>query len=425
MEFDDGSFETQWDAVCNSGLPIVSLVWSGGKSLHALIKVDAVDKAEHDKRFGICASKLKTLGVVADPQNKNPARWTRAAGFYRGNEFQSGFSLPERAVLSWDELSKREISIAEAFRMSAILAPAIKSLRLPHRRRLVGGWFCEADLCFVHATRGGGKTWFGLAMARALAGESEFGPWTVHQNGPVLYVDGEMPIEDIDSRIMALGGSSENLVILNHEALFHKTGKVLNLTDPAAQAGITELVLERRVQAVFLDNLSCLFSGVRENDNDDWELILPWLLTLRRHRIAVVIVAHSGRDGRNMRGASRREDAAFSVIRLDALQDTGEPRSGAGFTLRFTKDRNSPMEQPVRHWAFREQPDGKVSLEIQQADADEVLLQWVRDGLTSATEIAEELGLSKGQVSKRASKLIAEGRLVKSGRGRGRGYALP
>jgi biotin operon repressor len=66
-----------------------------------------------------------------------------------------------------------------------------------------------------------------------------------------------------------------------------------------------------------------------------------------------------------------------------------------------------------------------VSLEIQQADADEVLLQWVRDGLTSATEIAEELGLSKGQVSKRASKLIAEGRLVKSGRGRGRGYALP
>jgi biotin operon repressor len=62
-----------------------------------------------------------------------------------------------------------------------------------------------------------------------------------------------------------------------------------------------------------------------------------------------------------------------------------------------------------------------VSLEIQQADADEVLLQWVRDGLTSATEIAEELGLSKGQVSKRASRLILEGRLVKSGRG----YALP
>jgi RecA-family ATPase/biotin operon repressor len=421
MEFDDGRLETQWDAVCNSGLPIASLVWSGGKSLHALIKVDAVDKAEHSKRFVICESKLKDLGVVADPQNKNPARWTRAAGFYRGNQFQNGFSVPERAVLSWDELSKREISLAEAYRMSAIPAQAIKSLQLPPRRRLVGGWFCEADLCFVHATRGAGKTWFGLAMARALASEAEFGPWPVNKNGPVLYVDGEMPIEDIDSRIMALGGSSENLVILNHEALFHKTCKVLNLTDPAAQAGITELVLERRVQAVFLDNLSCLFSGVRENDNDDWELILPWLLTLRRHRIAVVIVAHSGRDGKNMRGASRREDAAFSVIRLDALQDTGEPRSGTEFTLRFTKDRNSPMEQPVRHWAFREQPDGKVSLEIQQADADEVLLQWVRDGLTSATEIAEELGLSKGQVSKRASRLIAEGRLVKSGRG----YALP
>ena len=125
MESDDGSLEIQWDALCNAGLPIVSLVWSGGKSLHALIKVDAVDKAEHAKRFGICASKLKDLGVVADPQNKNPARWTRAAGFYRGNQFQNGFSVPERAVLSWDELSKREISLAEAYRMSAIPAPII------------------------------------------------------------------------------------------------------------------------------------------------------------------------------------------------------------------------------------------------------------------------------------------------------------
>ena len=35
---------------------------------------------------------------------------------------------------------------------------------------------------------------------------------------------------------------------------------------------------------------------MRENDADDWEAVLPWLLTLRRKGIAVCIIHHSGRS---------------------------------------------------------------------------------------------------------------------------------
>jgi DNA-binding IclR family transcriptional regulator len=50
-----------------------------------------------------------------------------------------------------------------------------------------------------------------------------------------------------------------------------------------------------------------------------------------------------------------------------------------------------------------------------------MVLQWVRDGLTSCSEIAEEMGLIKGNVSRTAKKLAELGRLKTNGRQ----YALP
>jgi Mn-dependent DtxR family transcriptional regulator len=46
----------------------------------------------------------------------------------------------------------------------------------------------------------------------------------------------------------------------------------------------------------------------------------------------------------------------------------------------------------------------------------ELFRQWIEDGLTSAEEIAREVGVSKGTVSKMAKKAIEEGWLKKNGR---------
>ena len=46
----------------------------------------------------------------------------------------------------------------------------------------------------------------------------------------------------------------------------------------------------------------------------------------------------------------------------------------------------------------------------------DVFRQWIEDGLTSATDIAAEMCLSKGQVSKLAKRGIEAGWLKKDGR---------
>ena len=315
---------------------------------------------------------------------------------------------------------QKEKQLVEAFAKGTCSFTKMREIKIKPRRKVVGDWLREGDLSFLFASRGLGKTYFALSLAIGISSKSRFGPWEIHDHAPVLYVDGEMPYESIKERITALGGD-EDLHVLSHEWLFDQTGVVLNLTDASAQNAITTHCLNLGIKFLFLDNLSCLFNGLRENESDSWELVLPWLLSLRRQGISVFIVAHSGRNGQ-MRGTSRREDAAFSVIRLEEPIDKDiELKDGARFVSRFTKDRNSRVEQPAIEWSFRTDDDGNTSITHKNTDAMEALVEWVRDGLTNATDIASEMGLSKGQVSKLAKRAIADGRLLKHGRG----YAIP
>jgi hypothetical protein len=303
--------------------------------------------------------------------------------------------------------------LATAFKKSIRPCTELSTLGIPTRENILGGWFMEGDLGFIFAPRGLGKTWLALGIATAISSSGKCGPWQANGANRVLYVDGEMPCESLGERIQGMGGT-ENLTVLSHEALFHLTGNVLNLANPTTQDALTRVMLAGGVKVLILDNLSCLFSGVAENDADAWEGVLQWLLTLRRHRIAVVLVHHSGRNKTTMRGTSRREDAAFWVIRLDEM--AGEQREGARFISRFTKDRNSRKEQTALQWHFLTETDGAVHISTKEASGMDVFRQWIEDGLTGAEDIAREMGVSKGTISKMAKKAMEAGWLKKNGR---------
>ena len=137
----------------------------------------------------------------------------------------------------------------------------------------------------------------------------------------------------------------------------------MNLTNPAVQAALLENCRQREIEILLLDNLSCLFTGLKENDADAWEVVLPWLLELRRNRIAVVFIAHAGRNG-FMRGTSRREDAAFWIMQLTEGQKAGEVQTGARSVARFVKNRNATeAECPPLEWQFN-LPNGETRAKV-------------------------------------------------------------
>lgn len=162
-----------------------------------------------------------------------------------------------------------------------------------------------------------------------------------------------------------------------------------------------------------IDNLSTGQVGMKENDNDDFDLLKDWLLSLRRRGITVMIVHHAGRNGL-MRGGSRREDPAHWILSLkDASEDGARCKQ---FITSFSKCRNCQGReaQPLR-WSLNDE-GSRITITCEAFSGTDALLAHIRDGVGSASELAEMLNVQCGTISKWAKKLMNAGLVRKKGR---------
>lgn len=88
VESDDQDIETQYALMQDLKLPIRMLVHSGGKSLHAIVEINAVDYAQYRERVERLYSICKKNGLHVDMQDKNPARLSRLPGVMRNGHKQ-------------------------------------------------------------------------------------------------------------------------------------------------------------------------------------------------------------------------------------------------------------------------------------------------------------------------------------------------
>jgi RecA-family ATPase len=88
VESDRLDLDKQLPAIRDLHLPCAAVVSSGGKSVHAIVKVDAKDKDEYKKRVEWLYGYCNRHGFDCDIQNKNPSRLTRIPGVTRGGRRQ-------------------------------------------------------------------------------------------------------------------------------------------------------------------------------------------------------------------------------------------------------------------------------------------------------------------------------------------------
>ncbi len=295
---------------------------------------------------------------------------------------------------------------------AVLTAPQLREMNVPKRPALLGAWMREADIGFVFAARGVGKTWLTMLIGNAVAECVKLGEWAGGERPRgVLYVDGEMSLADSQARTGAIGIAAPGFRWLHHEHLFNEQGQTFNIASAPCQQAISALLETGDV--LILDNLSALCRGVAENDNDAWEALLPWLLSLRRRKVTVIVVHHAGRNG-EMRGASRREDAADWVLRL--RDDTGDDddREKAIITT-FTKCRGcSPQEAMPLRWTLK--LGDSLAYTCKAHSGPDALAALIIGGVEKAAECAEMLDVSAGTVSKWAKKLAKAGRIQIAGR---------
>ena len=83
VESDSMELEKQNAIIRELELPVACLVYSGGKSIHAIVKVDANSYEEYRKRVDYIYSICKKNGLDIDAQNRNPSRLSRMPGVMR------------------------------------------------------------------------------------------------------------------------------------------------------------------------------------------------------------------------------------------------------------------------------------------------------------------------------------------------------
>ena len=104
VEFDDKPKAEQEQLLRDSGLPISVLIDSGGKSIHGWVRVDAPNRKEWDARRDLIYSSIPGI----DPKNKNPSRFSRLPGAWRG-ESQQKLLATNLGANSWEDwLTARE-----------------------------------------------------------------------------------------------------------------------------------------------------------------------------------------------------------------------------------------------------------------------------------------------------------------------------
>lgn len=89
VESDDMPISEQ-DAIYRKlELPIATLTHSAGKSLHAIVRVDAENYEEYRKRVDFLYDFLEKNGLKVDKQNRNPSRLSRMPGITRNGQTQT------------------------------------------------------------------------------------------------------------------------------------------------------------------------------------------------------------------------------------------------------------------------------------------------------------------------------------------------
>lgn len=204
VESDDISVERQYAIYRKLELPIAALVHSGGKSLHAIVRIDAPTFAEYQKRVDFLYDVAKRNGLVVDRKNRNPSRLSRLPGATRNGKKQwlVATNIGRPTWAEWaDWIAAQNDDLPEVEN----LATYLHSLP-PLADVLIEGILRRGHKLLLTGPANAGKSLALLHMAIAIAEGRRWLGWQCGQ-GRVLYVNLEVDRASCYHRLSAVYGA--------------------------------------------------------------------------------------------------------------------------------------------------------------------------------------------------------------------------
>lgn len=179
IESDSVDLGRQLEIIRKLELPCAAIVHSGGKSIHAIVKVQAADMAEYRTRVDYLYEVCKKNGLAVDRQNRNPSRLSRLPGVDRNgkpqyliatNTGRSGWAdWQEWTEEQADNLPDMEPLLDSIFDPPALAPTLIDGVLRQGHKMLIAGpskagkSFDLIELCIAIAE---GRKWHGWQCAK-------------------------------------------------------------------------------------------------------------------------------------------------------------------------------------------------------------------------------------------------------------------
>jgi len=167
VESDDMPISEQDALYRKLELPIATLTHSGGKSLHAIVRVEAENYEEYRKRVDFLYDFLEKCGLKVDKQNRNPSRLSRMPGVTRNGQMQTLITtdIGRKSYVDWlDFVEGATDELPQLTYLSAVLKNPPK---LPEE--LIGGVLRCGHKMLISGSSKAGKSFLLMELAVALS----------------------------------------------------------------------------------------------------------------------------------------------------------------------------------------------------------------------------------------------------------------
>lgn len=318
VESDDMEIDKQNAIIRELELPVACLVHSGKKSLHAIVKIDAVNYDEYRKRVDYLYSILKKNGLNVDTQNRNPSRLSRMPGVMRNGhkQFLVDTNIGKENWKEWqewieginDDLPEPE-SMAEVWDNLPELAPPLINnvLRQGHKMLIAG-------------PSKAGKSFALIELCCAIAEGHKWFSWECAQ-GKIMYVNLELDRASCLHRFkdvyQALGWEPKNLGNID---IWNLRGKSVPMDKLAPK--LIRRAAKKNYIAIIIDPIYKVITG-DENSADQMANFCNQFDRVCTELGAAVIYCHHHSKGSqgNKRSMDRASGSGVFARDPDALMD--------------------------------------------------------------------------------------------------------
>ena len=322
VESDMQDIETQYALLQDLKLPIKVLVHSGGKSLHAIVHIGAVDYKQYQERVDYLYTVCRKHNLVVDTQDKNPSRLSRFPGFRRGDRLQ--YIVGRNMGLSdWTEWQHWiEDEMVEP--LQVVNLGEIWENMPPLKPELIEGILRQGHKMILVSSSKAGKTFALIELAIAIAEGRRWIGFRCRQ-GRVLYLNMELDEASFDDRMKRV---YEKLEIESPQPgnidIVHLRGKIENLDKLIPQ--ILRTVSSKGYAAIILDPTYKLGIG-NENDAEQVSRFCNAIDRLANSGASVIYAHHHSKGQQGAKASMDRASGSGVFARdADALLDMIELR---------------------------------------------------------------------------------------------------